>query len=61
MDGRAINSSFQKKKKRKKKEPSIVPFKKKKQNKKRAINSFSLSGMHVKHVTLAGGEKIISI
>ena len=42
-------------------EPSIVPFKKKKQNKKRAINSFSLSGMHVKHVTLAGGEKIISI
>ena len=37
-------------------EPSIVPFKKKKK-KGRAINSFSLSGMRVKHVTLAGGER----
>ena len=27
------------------------------QKKGRAINSFSLSGMRVKHVTLAGGER----
>ena len=28
-----------------------------KKKKGRAINSFSLSGMRVKHVTLAGGER----